>query len=94
MHGTNPLKVKEKIKITLKSSDAVHASTIKVDEKPAFVKNYMKSLNSVVALANTGSRSVMATSNISEDNRYTLDGWKLYLDSCATYHSFFVGGFL
>ena len=26
--------------------------------------------------------------------RYTLDWWKCYLDSCASYHTFFVRGFL
>ena len=45
VRGTNPLKVKKKIKTTLKSSDAAHASTIKMDEKPALVKTCTKDLN-------------------------------------------------
>ena len=27
-------------------------------------------------------------------DRFTLDNWKFYLDSCATYHTFFVREFL
>ena len=27
-------------------------------------------------------------------DRFTLDKWKCYLDSCATYHTFFVREFL
>ena len=90
MCGTNPLKVKKKIKTTLKLSVATHSSTIKVDEKPDFGKSCMKNLNSAVALANASSRNAKAAPKKSEDDRYTLDRWKLYLDSYATYQSFFV----
>ena len=52
VRGTNPLKVKKKIKTTIKSGDVVKAPTIEVAKKPAFVKRCMKNLNSAVALAN------------------------------------------
>ena len=65
-----------------------------VDEKPAFVKNCMKHLDSAVALANASSRSAKVAPKKSIDVRYTLDRWKLYLDSCATYHSFIAKEFL
>ena len=29
-----------------------------------------------------------------KNGRYTLDWWKCYLDSCASYHTFFVKEFL
>ena len=93
VRNTNPLKVKKKINTTLKLSNAVHASTIKVDEKPTFVKNCTKNLNSTVMLVNANSRSVRAAPTKSEDNRYTLDKWMLYLDSCATHHYFFAKEF-
>ena len=75
-------------------SDSAHAFTIKMDEKLAFDKNCMKNVNSVFALANATSRSIKVVSNKSEDDRYTLDRWKLYLDSYIAYHSFFVKEFL
>ena len=40
--GTNPLKVKNKIKTTYKVSDSNYLTVIKVDEKLAFVKNGIK----------------------------------------------------
>ena len=50
----------------------------------------MKNLNRAVALANASDRSVKVKDAKSkpEEGRYTLDRRKLYLDSCATYHSF------
>ena len=54
----------------------------------------MKNLNLVVALANANGSSAKAVPKKSKDNRYTVDRWKLYLGSCATYHSFFVKEFL
>ena len=77
VHGTNSLKIKKKIKTTPKSHDAAHVSTIKVGEKPAFVKNCMRNLNSAVALANASTRSAKAAIKKSEDDRYILDRWKL-----------------
>ena len=71
MCGTNPLKVKSKIKT--KTCDLADAHTVKVEEKPVFIKNGMKHLNSAVALASSNSKSEKATPNKSEDNRYTLD---------------------
>ena len=94
MRGTDPFKVRRKIKTTFKLGDAAHVSTIRVNEKPVFVKNCMKNLNSAVRLPNASSRSVKAAPNKSGDNMYTLDRRKLYLDSCAAYHSFFAKEFL
>ena len=45
-------------------------------------------------MANASGKSVKTAINKSKDNRYIVDRWKLYLDSCATYHSFFVEKFL
>ena len=94
VRGTNPLKVKKKIKNNSKSSDANHLCTIKMDGKPASIKSCMKNMTYLVALANAISRSAKTAFKKSEDNRYTLDRWKLYLDSCATYHYFFAKEFL
>ena len=45
---------------------------------------------SFVALTNTTSNRIAKTTiKKSTDNRYTLDRWTLYLDSCTTYHYFF-----
>ena len=65
-----------------------------MDEKPTFVKNCGKNLDSEVVLANISSKSLKAAPKNSEDDRYTLDRWKLYLDICATYHYFFTKEFL
>ena len=92
--GTNPLKAKKKIKTTSKPSDAHHLPMVKVDEKPAFVTNCMKIMNLAVVLANVSSRGAKTAVKKSEDDRYTLDLRKLYLDSCATYHYFFAKEFL
>ena len=70
------------------------APTTKVSEKPAFIKKCMKNLNSTITLANASDRSAKDVTKKPEENRYTLDRWKLYLGSCATYHSFFAKEFL
>ena len=54
----------------------------------------MANLNSTVALANASDRSVKVTVAKPKEARYTLDRWKLYLDSCAPYNSFFAKEFL
>ena len=46
------------------------------------------------SLTNTSSINANTAIKRSEDDRYTLDRWKLYLDSCAIYHSFFAKEFL
>ena len=94
MHSTNPLKAKRKVKTNLKTCDMADAPTVKAEEKPVFVKNCMKNLDLTVALASATSKSAKATLKKSEDNKYMLDRWKLYLDSCVTYHSFFAKEFL
>ena len=73
VRGTNPLKVKKKIKTTIKSGDVVKAPTIEVAKKPAFVKRCMKNLNSAAALANAGGRSTKDTTSKSGEGRYILD---------------------
>ena len=60
------------------------AQGVKAEEKPAFVRNCMKNINSAVALASATSKSTKTTIAKPEDNRYTLDRWKLYIDSCVT----------
>ena len=94
MDGTNPHKAKRKVKTNLKTCDVSDVPIIKAEEKPVFVKNCMTNLNSAVALANTNSKSAKTTHKTSEANRYTLDRWKLYLNSCAPYHSFSAKDFL
>ena len=94
VRGTNPLKAKMKVKTNLKTCDVANAPSIKAEEKPAFMKNCMKNFNSAVALASANNKSVKTTPKKSENNRYTLGRWKLYLHSCATYHSFFAKEFL
>ena len=94
MRGTNPLKIKRKAKTNLKECDVSDAKGGKAEEKPAFLKNCMKNLNSAVALTSATSKSAKTTIEKPEDNRYTLDRWKLYLDSCATYHSLLAKEFL
>ena len=89
MGWTNPLKIKEKLKTTLKSSDANHRPMVNVDKKSDFVKNCGKGIHLVITLTSSSSRSTETTFKKSKDNRYTLGMWKLYLDSCATYHYFF-----
>ena len=84
VHGTNPRKAKIKVKTNLKLYDVADAPTIKAEEKPVFVKNCMKNLLLTVVLVRANNKSAQATPNKPEDNRYTLDRWKLYLDSCAT----------
>ena len=42
----------------------------------------------MATLTNASNRSAKTANKKFKDNRYTLDRWKLYLDSCATYHSF------
>ena len=49
---------------------------------------------SAVALVIATSKSAKTTIVKPEDDRYTLDRWKLYLDICATYHYFFTKEFL
>ena len=73
VHGINPLKAKRKVRTNLKTCDVADASTVKVEEKYVSVKNRMKNLTSAMALASANSKSVKATPNKSEDNRYTLD---------------------
>ena len=92
--GTNPLKAKKKIKTTSKPSDAHHLPMVKVDEKPAFVTNCMKIMNLAVVLANVSSRGAKTAVKKSEDDRYNLYRLKLYLNSCANYHSFLAKDFL
>ena len=94
MRGANPLKAKGRTKTAIKSDDVTKPVTTKVTEKPAFVRRCMTNLNSAVALANASDRSVKVTVAKPEELRYTLDRWKLYLDSCATYNSFFAKEFL
>ena len=84
-----------------KSSNVDHVSPVKVDEKRAFAKSCLKSKKAVVCTTPTGvtmenasDRSVNTAITNSSDNRYTLDWWKLYLDSCTNYHSFFAKEFL
>ena len=81
MRGTNPFKAKTRLKTTIKSDDVATPVTIKVNEKPAFVKRCMANLNSAVALANASGRSAKVTVAKPEEVRYTLDRRKLYLDS-------------
>ena len=50
-------------------------------------------MNLAVALPNAGSRSGKTTIKKSEDDRYTLDRRKMYLNSCTTCHSFFAKEF-
>ena len=90
----NPLKTKRKVKTTLKMCSVADAPSIKAEETPTFVKNCTKNLNPAVALASANNKSAKTTPRESEDIRYTLDRWKLYIDSCATYQSFFVKEFL
>ena len=94
MGVTNPLKAKRKVTTNLKTCDVVDTFIIKSEEKPAFVKNCMKNLHLAVALARANIRSTEAAPKKSKDNRYTLDRWNLFLDSCVTYHSFFAKDFL
>ena len=94
VRGTNPLKAKGRTKTPIKSDDVAKPVTTKATEKPAFVKRCMANLNSVVALANASGRSAKVTVAKPEEARYTLDRWKLYLDSCATYNSIFAKEFL
>ena len=94
MRGTNPLNTKRKAKTSFEECDVSDTQDVKAEEKPAFVKNCMRNLNSAVALASATIRSAKTTIEKPEDNRYTLDRWKLYLDSCTTYHSFFAKEFL
>jgi hypothetical protein len=94
VRGTNPLKVKRKTKTASMKSDVATPPATIVDEKPAFIKKCMKNLNVAVSLANASGRSAKATTEKPKEDRYTLDRWKLYLDSCATYHSFFAKEFL
>ena len=94
VRGTNPLKVKSRIKTAIKSDDVAKPVTTKVTEKPAFVKRCMANLNSAVVLANASDRSAKVTVAKPEEARYTLDRRKLYLDSCITYHYFFTKEFL
>ena len=94
VRGTNPLKVKKKVITTHTKDDVAKPPTTIVDEKPAFIKKCMKNLNVAVSLANASGRSAKTAIKKPEENRYTLDRWKLYLDSCATYHSFFAKEFL
>ena len=89
MRVTNPLKVKKKIKTTSKSSNAYYLNTVKVNKKPAFAKSCMQNINAAVALASANSRSANTAIKKFKYDRYTLDIWKLYLNSCTTYHSFF-----
>jgi hypothetical protein len=49
----------------------------------------MNNLNNGVSLVNTIDWSAEGTTKKPKENRYTSDRWKLYLDSCTTYHSFF-----
>ena len=46
-----------------------------------------------VAMANASGRSAKSATKKSKDNMYTLDWWKIYLDSYTTYHSFFAKEF-
>ena len=94
VRGSNPLKVRKNTKTSRKERDVAFAQSVKAEEKPAFVRNCMKNLNSAVALASATSKSAKTNTEKPEENRYTLDRWKLYLDSCATYHSFFAKEFL
>ncbi len=92
--GTNPRKTKRKARADFEECDVSDAQVVKAEEKPTFVKNCMRNLNSAVALASATSKSTKTTPKKPEDNRYTLDRSKLYLDCCATYHSFFAKEFL
>ena len=94
MGGTNKLKAKRKVNANLKVCDVSDTQVDKAEEKPTFVKNCTRNLTSVVALASPNNKSAKTVITKPEDNRYTLDRWKLYLDSCATYHSFFAKEYL
>ena len=76
-----------------------------VDEKPAFTKRFLKSLDMKVRITAKGGGITLDVSakkqekTVAKDvkvkyGRYTLDWWKFYLDSCVTYHTFFVKDFL
>ena len=84
VRGTNPLKTKRKVKTSFKECDMSDVQSVKAEETPAFVKNCMKNFNSAVALASATSKSAKTTIEKPEDNRYTLDRWKLYIDNCAS----------
>ena len=83
MGCTNPLKAKRKVRTNLKTCDVANTPIVKAEEKPMYVKKCTKNLNSVAALGSANSKSAKTTPKKSEDNRYTLDRWKLYLDSSA-----------
>ena len=78
VHGTNPFKIKKKVRTTSRPSDTKHLTVVKVDEKPAFVKKCMKNLNSAVTLKHASSKSAQTKNKKSKDDRQTLDRWKLY----------------
>ena len=48
-----------------------------------------KNTNAAVTLANDSSRSAKTKIETFKNDRYTLERWKLYLESCATYHPCF-----
>ena len=73
VRGTNPFKVKTRLKTTIKSDDVATPVTIKVNKKPAFVKRCMANLNSAVALANASGRSAKVAVAKPMEARYTLD---------------------
>jgi len=96
--GTNPLT--EEIKPKKTPQKKIECATkIAGEELPAWVNNLKKKV--IATSPKKKSRQVknvvvgekpvlteMAT------DRFTLDWWKCYLDSCATYHTFFVKEFL
>ena len=62
-----------KSKTTIRSNDMAKTPTTKVVEKPVFVKNCMKNLNSTIALANASNMSAKDATRKPEENRYNLD---------------------
>ena len=76
-----------------------------LDEKPAFAKSFLISLGTNVCITVKGNgitldvpgkkqEKTVAKDSKVKYGRYTLDWLKFYLDSCVTYHTFFVRGFL
>ena len=53
---SHTLKIKRKVKANLEECDVLDAQVVKVEEKPTFVKNCIRNLNSAVALASATSR--------------------------------------
>ena len=71
VRGSNPLKVRRNTKTSTKERDVSYAQSVKAEEKPAFVRNCMKNLNSAVALASATSKNAKVNTEKPEEKRYT-----------------------